>query len=79
MRITGREEGHTLSKIENTYFRNDPLSEIDIIDITACFLGEENIGVCKFKGLGEGLFSFFWVGLGQFGVWIKMVEKKPSF
>ena len=79
MRITGGEEGHALSKVENAYFRNNPFSEINIIDIIACFLGEEDIGICKFEGLGEGGLSFVWAGLGKCGVWIKMVEKETSF
>lgn len=79
MRITRGKEWHTIGKVKNACFGNNPLGQGDVVDVVSRFLGEEDIGICEFEGFSEGGFGLFGVGLGEFWVWIEVVEEETGF
>lgn len=56
MRITRGKEWHTIGKVKNACFGNNPLGQGDVVDVVSRFLGEEDIGICEFEGFSEGGF-----------------------
>lgn len=66
------EEGHAIAKVKDSDFGYNGFDQVDVIDVVAGFLRNQDVGFGDFQGVGQGILGTGGVrnGLG----WVEIVQ-----